>query len=149
MVKQELTIAVRVTFPANLPAGSEIAGRLVIDPVVGEVSSYVVPKDRKWTIVDAYVPAVVSGVDAVANIVKNGEAVMATTAPINALLVSNPSRPGITKVTFEPGSTLSVTFTTLSAVGSSAVSATLYLRVVQETVGAGVFELVRSALRAA
>lgn len=128
-MRKEFVAVVRATITAGTPAGAEVSGKIVVDPVVGEVSEVVIPKGRKWTIVDVYVTSI-SNVSVVMNFIKNGEEVLATTPPIDTLLVSNPSRPIVTGIEYKSGDRLTVTFTTLSSVTTNA-SVTVYCKVVQ------------------
>lgn len=132
-MKSEFTITVKATIPAT-GAGTEVAGKLVVSPVIGEVSEAVIPPDRTWIIKDVFVTAQ-SNISVVMNIIKNGEEVVVTTAPIDTLLVSNPSRPTISGIMFESGSRLTATFTTLATV-SAQTSVTVYLKVEQVIGGA-------------
>lgn len=141
---REFVAVVRATIPAGA-AGVEVAGTITVDPVVGAVSSVTIPKGRKWVIEDVYVTAT-SGVGVVMNFVRNGEEVLATTPPIDTLLVSNPSRPKVGNIEYDSGDVWTVTFTTISTVATS-TNVTVYCKVVQEAEGGGdVVGVLRKAL---
>jgi len=131
-MKNEFTITVKAVIPSG-GSGMEVAGKLIVSPVVGEVSEAVVPPDRTWVIKDIFVTSQ-SGISVVMNLIKNGEEVVVTTAPIDTLLVSNPSRPVISNVIYESGSRLTATFTTLATV-SSQTNVTVYMKVEQNLKG--------------
>lgn len=126
-MKNEFTITVKAVIPSG-GSGMEVAGKLIVSPVVGEVSEAVVPPDRTWVIKDIFVTSQ-SGISVVMNLIKNGEEVVVTTAPIDTLLVSNPSRPVMQDIVYEGGSRLTVTFTTLATVSQTDV--TVYMKVEQ------------------
>jgi len=146
VLKEEFVAICEVTFDANLPANSSKVVNITIDPTIGAKTEHPVPSDRDWIITDIYVTGSQS-VDAIVQIIKNGEKVETQTDPINTLLVSNPSRPRIPVTKFEAGSRLSMKAINLAAIGTAAVTDKFYAKIKQVSKGAakgGLFERLKS-----
>jgi len=103
------TIRFIITIPAGQAAGSVLAGsnaQIIEDPVVGPRNLVTIPFNETWFITDIYVKSAPS-VDFVVRI-KKGREPKLETPPVSALLVSNPSRPQLPVLMFEPNSQLTV-----------------------------------------
>jgi len=134
-IKEELTAICSVTLAANLPANSTTPVDITIDPIRGAVQEHTVPADRDWEVVDIY-QITAPTTDGVIQIIKNGEEVLAQTAPLSALDVSNPTRPMIAPQRFPAQSKLSMNYINLTAVGAAAETVTFYARIKQLPRGA-------------
>ena len=124
------TINFQITIPANQAANSVLAGsnaQVVVDPIIGAENMHVIPSSETWFITDIYVKSTPS-IDVILRIKKNRDYKLET-PPVSALLVSNPSRPMLPVLMFEPNSQLSVEAVNLSAGGSSATTVEVYATV--------------------
>jgi hypothetical protein len=124
------TIKFLITIPANQAANSVLAGsnaQVVADPIIGAANMYVIPSSETWFITDIYVKAS-PAIDVVLRIKKNRDYKLET-PPVSALLVSNPSRPQLPVLMFEPNSQLSIEAVNLSAGGSSATTVEVFATV--------------------
>lgn len=115
------TVEVNVTVPANTPTSATTPATIVIDPKVGAVSQFTIPKGNKFVLVDAYIKASGDvGVDGIARLKKNFFIDHVVTPPVSTLYVGNPSRPSVTPKTWEEGDTLSVEYNNLASPSTNA-----------------------------
>lgn len=124
------TIKFVITIPANQPANSVLAGsnaQVVADPVIGAQNMFVIPSSETWFITDIYVKSSPTK-DVVLRIKKNRDYKLET-PPVSSLLVSNPSRPQLPVLMFEPNSQLSVEAINIDAGTSSAVTVEVFATV--------------------
>ena len=124
------TIIFKITIPANQAANSVLAGgnaQVVADPIVGAQNMFVIPSTETWFITDIYVKSS-PAIDVVLRIKKNRDYKLET-PPVSALLVSNPSRPQLPVLMFEPNSQLSVEAINLAAGGASATTVEVFATV--------------------
>ena len=127
MSEVEHTVIITATFPANLPANQKVPAQIVLDPGLGAVNVQPVPSTEAWVVEDIFVVSS-QAVDAILTFYKNLSEVAFKTAPINTLLVSNPSRPRITPFLYEPNSLITIDAQNLAAIGTSAVTITVYAK---------------------
>jgi hypothetical protein len=128
MVRElEHTAIIRATFPAGLPANNKVYASIQLDPALPAVSQLTIPANEAWVLEDLFVSASQS-VDAILEFVKNMTEVTFKSAPVNSLLVSNPSRPIPKPVLFEPQSILTITAQNLAAIGASDTTITVYAK---------------------
>jgi hypothetical protein len=123
----EKTFVLQATVPANLPANSTVAMNITIDPQAGSKTEYDVPITESWVLDDLYITSSQSP-DGVIKFKRNRDEVVGQSAPVNTLLVSNPSRPSIGKKVWGPTQILSADYITLAAQGSSATTVTVYAK---------------------
>jgi hypothetical protein len=124
------TLKFVITIPANQAANSVLAGsnaQVVADPIIGPVNMFVIPSSETWFITDIYVKAS-PAIDVVLRIKKNRDYKLET-PPVSALLVSNPSRPELPVLMFEPNSQLSIEAVNLAAGGTSATTVEVFATV--------------------
>ncbi|MEM5830423.1 MAG: hypothetical protein QXL82_02860 [Candidatus Aenigmatarchaeota archaeon] len=124
------TIRFIITIPANQAANSVLAGnnaQVVADPIIGAQNMFVIPSSETWFITDIYVKSSPS-IDVVLRIKKNRDYKLET-PPVSALLVSNPSRPQLPVLMFEPNSQLSIEAVNLAAGGASATTVEVFATV--------------------
>jgi hypothetical protein len=125
---RRIHVECNVSVPANTPANASTVGTLTIDPKVGAVSQYTIPKNYSFRLVDAYIKASGDvGVDGIAKVKKNFFKDECIVGPVSTLLVSNPSRPTVAPATWSWGDTISYEYINIAAVGSSAVTVKFYL----------------------
>ena len=128
MVRQiEHTVIITATFPANLPANNKVFASIQLDPALSPVSQLTIPPSEAWVLEDLFVTSSQS-VDAILEFTKNLTEVAFRSAPVNSLLVSNPSRPRPSPVLYEPQSILTISAQNLAAIGASAVTITVYAK---------------------
>jgi len=124
------TIRFVIIIPANQAANSVLAGsnaQIVADPIIGPVNMFVIPSSETWFITDIYVRTSPS-IDVILRIKKNRDYKLET-PPVSALLVSNPSRPQLPVLMFEPNSQLSIEAVNLAAGGTSATTVDVFATV--------------------
>jgi len=124
------SIIFRITIPANQPANSLLTGsnaQVIVDPIVGAQNEFTIPSTETWIIKDIFVRAS-PAIDLILRVKKNREYKLET-PPVSALLVSNPSRPQLPAVGYEPATRLSVEAINLSAGGASATTVEVYATV--------------------
>ena len=125
----EMTVTVTATFPALLPANQKIYATITLDPALGAVSQQQVPVKEAWVVEDIYVIAT-QPPDAILEFVKNLTESMFKTAPVNALIVTNPSRPVIKPVMYRGAEIITVVAQNLAAAGTAAETVTAYAKIV-------------------
>ncbi len=122
------TVEVDVSIPANTPANASTVATLTIDPKVGGVSQYTIPKGYMFKAVDIYIKASGDvGADGIAKFKLNFFKDQLITPPLSTMLVSNPSRPTAPTTTWNEGDTISCEFINTVAVGASAVTNKFYI----------------------
>jgi len=126
----ETTVVLTATIPAGLPANQKVVGELQLDPALGAQTQLQVPQTESWVIEDLYVSAE-QGIDCIVELKKNLRDTIGRTAPINSLLISNPSRPRIKPVMLARGDILTVEVQNLTAGGESDTDITTYLKLVR------------------
>jgi hypothetical protein len=120
------SIKFQVTIPASQPANSLLVGsnaQIIENPIVGPVNEFPIPSTETWIVKDIYVtqsPAV----DVQIKIKKNRKYLLET-PPVSSLLVSNPSRPKLPALLFEPNSRLSIEAINLAVGQSTAQTVTV------------------------
>lgn len=124
---RELTLIAQFTVPANAPANSTVTVDFIVDPRLGSQSVYIVPTGYDIIIKDIYVTNT-PAVDAVVNIVKNQEEVVATTDPLSTMNVNNVARPRVKPLVFRSGEMLSAQAVTLAVGGASDQTITFYIK---------------------
>jgi hypothetical protein len=125
---RRITVQCTVTIPANAPANASNNVTFVIDPKVGGVTSYSIPKGQTWNLVDAYIKSSGDvGADGIAKLKLNFFKDHVILPPLSTMLVSNPSRPQISPKVWSEGDTISGEFINTVSVGASAVTNTFYL----------------------
>jgi len=108
---KRITVEAKVTVPANTPANASNNIIFIIDPKVGEVTQYTIPKGFRFVLVDAYIKASGDvGVDGIAKLKRNFWLDHVITPPLSTMLVSNPSRPAIAGKAWEDGDIISGEF---------------------------------------
>lgn len=125
------TIKFVITIPANQAANTVLAGsnaQVVADPVIGAQTMIVIPSTETWFITDIYVKSS-PPIDVVLRIKKMNREYKLETPPVSALLVSNPSRPQLPVLMFEPNSQLSIEAVNLAAGGASATTVEVFATV--------------------
>jgi len=125
------TLTVSATFAASTPANTQITTSIVVDPRTGTTQNVItVPATQEWFIEDTFIRTSADvGVDAIMGFTKNGVKILALSQPLSSLLISNPSRPRLPPMFFEPNSRLSIFEVNLTAVGASAVTNTSFIQV--------------------
>ena len=126
----EMTVTVTATFPATLPANQKIYATITLDPALGAVSQQQVPVKEAWVVEDIYVIATQTP-DAILEFVKNLTESMFKTAPVNALIVTNPSRPVIKPVMYAGAEILTIVAQNLAVIGASDETVTAYAKIVR------------------
>ena len=128
MVREiEQTVIITARFPANLPANNKVYASIYLDPSLSPVSQLTIPANEAWVLEDLFVTGSQS-VDAILEFMKNLTEVVFKSAPVNSLLVSNPSRPIPRPVLYEPQSILTISAQNLAAIGASDVTITVYAK---------------------
>jgi len=128
-IKQmEHTAIVQVTFKANSPANSQVYASVMLDPALGAVQQFQIPPNEAWVLEDLFVTSA-PGVDAILTFRKNISEDVAKTPPLSTLTVTNPARPRMDKLLYEGSTILTIVAQNLSAVGSSDVTVTAYLKI--------------------
>jgi hypothetical protein len=120
------TIKFQVTIPASQPANSLLVGsnaQIIENPLVGALNEFPIPSTETWVIKDIYV-AQSPAIDVQIKIKKNRK-YMLETPPVSSLLVSNPSRPRLPALLYEPNARLSIEAINLAAGGTSATTVTV------------------------
>jgi len=121
-------VKAEVSIPASQAEDSSLNISFTIDPKVGSVTSYTIPKGETWTLVDAFIKdASDVGTDGIAKLKKNFFTDWVVTPNVSTLLVSNPTRPAIARKSWNEGDTLSGEFVNTVAGGSSATTTVFYL----------------------
>ena len=123
----EKTLIVKVTVPAGQAQYSELVGKIISDPAVGEVQSVQVPVTETWVIKDVYTKSS-PAIDLNVRIIKNQRKPLQEIV-LGTQVISNPARPKIKPMAFGPGDVLSVKAVNLAAGGSSDTTIEFYLRV--------------------
>ena len=126
--EMESVVIITATFQANLPANSLINAKIQFDPALDPQTEVRVPISEAWVIDDVFVSSSQS-VDAILQFEKNYGETVARTPPINSMIVSNPSRPMIKPAVYGPGEILTIKAQNLAAIGSSAVTITVYAKI--------------------
>ena len=130
MVKRvEITVTISATFAASLPANQKVYATITLDPALGAVSQQQVPVKQAWVVEDIYVIATQTP-DAIIEFVKNLTESMFKTAPVNALIVTNPSRPVIKPVMYRGAEIITVVAQNLAAISTDAETVTAYAKIV-------------------
>jgi len=124
----EQTVIIQATFPANLPANNKVFATILLDPALGATSQVTIPANEVWVLDDLFVSAS-QGVDAILEFQRNLTEVTFKSAPINSLLVSNPSRPRPAKTLWKGNDILTISAMNLGAIGASATTITAYAKV--------------------
>jgi hypothetical protein len=124
----EQTVVIQATFPANLPANNKVYATILLDPALGATSQVTIPANEVWVLDDLFVSASQS-VDAILEFQRNLSEVAFKSAPVNSLLVSNPSRPRPAKTLWKGNDILTIAAQNLSAIGSSATTITTYAKI--------------------
>ena len=130
------TLVVTVTFAANTPANMRKSATIIDG--TRSLAEYVVSKGKVLAIKDVYIKDSADvGVSSFATLVVDDED-KAHTAPLEVLLVSNPSRPRIPPLRVDEFKKLRVDVTNLAAVGTEDKTVTFYIDVeeVPKVVGA-------------
>jgi len=128
-IKQmEHTAIVQVTFKANSPANSQVYASVMLDPALGAVQQFQIPPNEAWVLEDLFVTSA-PGVDAILTFRKNISEDVAKTPPLSTLTVTNPARPRMDKLLYEGNTILTIVAQNLSAVGTSDVTVTAYLKI--------------------
>jgi len=124
---KEITAIFQASVAANLPANSIVPINIIIDPLAGPKTEHQVPLSQSWVLDDVYITSSQSP-DGIIQFRKNRDTVVTSTAPVSTLLVSNPTRPTVTKKVWGPADILSAYFITLAAQGTSATTVTVYVK---------------------
>jgi len=125
---KRITVIAEVTVPANTPANASNNINFTIDPKVGAVTQYTIPKGFRFVLVDMYIKVSGDvGVDGIAKLKRNFFEDHVITPPLSTMLVSNPSRPSIAGKAWEEGDVISGEYINLSATGSNSAKVTFYL----------------------
>jgi len=124
----EQTVILQVNLAANTPANSTVYTNIVMEPALGAVQQFQIPPNEAWVLEDLYVKDTPT-VDVILTFKKNLTQDVMKTPPLSALIVSNPARPKISRQLYEGNSIMTITANNLSAVGTSAVTITAFLKV--------------------
>jgi hypothetical protein len=125
---RRITVQCTVSIPANTPANASTNVSFTVDPKVGPVTSYTIPKGQIWNLIDAYIKASGDvGADGITKLKLNFFKDHVILPPLSTMLVSNPSRPQISPKAWNEGDTISGEFINTVSVGASAVTNTFYL----------------------
>jgi hypothetical protein len=125
---RRITVQCTVTIPANTPANASNNVTFIIDPKVGGVTSYTIPKGQTWNLIDAYIKSSDDvKADGIAKLKLNFFKDYVILPPLSTMLVSNPSRPQISPKAWDEQTVISGEFINTVAVGASAVTNTFYL----------------------
>jgi len=120
------SIKFQITIPASQSANSLLVGanaQVIENPLSGAVNEFTIPSTETWVIKDIYVTQ--SPVIDVQLKIKKNRKYMLETPPVSSLLVSNPSRPRLPALLYEPNSRLSVEAINLSAGQSTSQTVTV------------------------
>ncbi|MEM4619688.1 MAG: hypothetical protein QW607_05690 [Desulfurococcaceae archaeon] len=126
----EQTLICKATFSANLPANSIVPVNFIIDPQKGDEPVLTPAMNESIVIDDIYVTTS-PGVDCIVQLIKNEYETICVTDPLSTLSVTNPARPRYAKKVINPLERLSAKAINLSAVGSTAVTVTFYMKIVR------------------
>jgi hypothetical protein len=124
----EQTAILQVNLKANTPANSVQYASVLLDPALGAVQQFQIPPNEAWVLEDLYVKDA-PAVDVILTFRKNLTEDVMKTAPLSALVVSNPARPKISKQVYEGNTILTIVAQNLSAVGGSDVTVTAFLKI--------------------
>jgi len=125
---KRITVIAQVTVPANTPANASNNISFIIDPKVGAVTQYTIPKGFRFALVDMFIKASGDvGVDGIAKLKRNFFVDYVITPPLSTMLVSNPSRPSIAGKAWEEGDVISGEYINTNAVGTNPATVTFYL----------------------
>jgi len=125
---RRITVEAKVSIPANTPANASNNISIIIDPKVGPVTQFTIPKGYRYVLVDAFIKSSGDvGADGIAKLKRNFYEDHVITPPLSTMLVSNPSRPMIAGKSWEEGDTISGEFINTVAVGAEAKTNTFYL----------------------
>jgi len=128
VLDKRITVTATVTVPANTPANASNNISFTIDPKVGAVTQYTIPKGFKFNLVDAFIKASGDvGVDGIAKLKRNFFEDYVITPPLSTMLVSNPSRPAVTPKSWSEGDVISGEYINTANVGSTPANVTFYL----------------------
>ena len=128
--RTEITPIISCTFPALLPANQKMYATITLDPALGAVSQQQVPVKEVWVVEDIYVIATQTP-DAILEFVKNLTESMFKTAPVNALIVTNPSRPVIKPVMYKGADIATIVAQNLTVIGATDETITAYAKIVR------------------
>ena len=123
----EITATISATFAATLPANQKQYATITLDPALPTVSQQQVPVTEAWVVEDIYVVAAQTP-DSILEFVKNLTESMFRTAPINSLLVSNPSRPRVKPSMLRGAEILTIVAQNLAVIGAAAETITAYAK---------------------
>ena len=131
MVREvERTYQIQVTVPANQAANSILPASIIQDPSVGSVNSLTVPQDRAIVIEDITIDSAPTA-DGILVFEKNLEQKVGETQPLSRYVGTNPARPTITPIVYEPGDIMTVKYINLKAGGAADETITVTLKVVE------------------
>ena len=125
----EVTVTISCTFTALLPANQKMYATITLDPALGAVSQQQVPVKEVWVVEDIYVIATQTP-DAILEFVKNLTETQFKTAPVNALIVTNPSRPVIKPKMYRGADIITVIAQNLAVIGATDETITAYAKIV-------------------
>jgi len=125
---KRITVTCTVVVPKGTPANASNNISFTIDPKVGSVVQYTIPKGFRFTLVDMYIKSSADvGADGIAKLKKDFFEDYVITPPLSTMLVSNPSRPQVTSKTWDEGSTLSGEYINTVPAGDTDKTVTFYL----------------------
>ena len=125
----EETWILKVSVPANAPAGTIVPVDIQTDPNTGTTKAFTVPQDTMVIVKDLFVKAGEVGVDGILTLRRNEYQDVLKTDPVSALDVTNPAKPRYKEVVFGPGDRITALYTTLAATGTGGASVTIYMKV--------------------
>lgn len=127
--KAEKTIILQATVKAGSAVNTINPLTIIVDPVVGAQASYKIPAGEVWVIDDIWIDKE-QPVNGYLKILKNmREEVLPLSPPVNTLLVSNPSRPKISPLTFNQFEDISGYFVQSESGGTSDAVVTVFAHV--------------------
>jgi len=124
----EQTAILQVVLKANTPANSQVFTNIILEPGLGAVQQLQIPPNEAWVLEDLFVRDSPT-VDVILTFRKNLTEDVMKTAPLSALLVTNPARPRISKQVYEGNSIMTIVAQNLAAVGASDVTVTAFLKI--------------------
>jgi hypothetical protein len=127
---QATVFIVTASLPANAGAGTVVQASIQIAPQLPAVSSVVVPSTEVWSIVDLYTLTTYSP-DAAIQLYINGY-LQDIYPTLNSVYINNYKKWTLTQaIKLPPTASWTIQLVTLGAVGSSAVSVTLYISAIR------------------
>lgn len=123
----EVTAVVTATFAANLPANNQVVASIQLDPSIPAISQLTVPVEETWAIEDIFVAAAQTP-DAILSFLKNLTQSAYRSPPINGMIVTNVARPVPAPFLYQGASILTIAAQNLAAIGASAVTITVYVK---------------------